>query len=151
MGKRSGLLRVGARPHGPGDAGGANKTKSKIKKKKPKTKNKIKIKAAAVKTTVASAGTDDMFALALPVAAEPHKIKKRDRDAEMADDVDRPAAFEDEGKSALMRKILESARSAAPENLIGADAHRARMSELKRRKADRAAKRAERFAAHQKC
>ena len=48
--------------------------------------------------------------------------------------MDKPAAFEDESKEDLFRRILSSASQAEPVDLIGPDAHRARAAE--RRRAD---------------
>ena len=158
MGKRAGLLRVGARPHAPGGAGGYNKPTA-IQKKKKKIK-KLKIKAPAAKPTASAAaavnGTPDdadMFALAIPAIASNRQGKKKrriDRDGE-AEMVEQPAAFEDNGKEDMFRKILQASANAAPRALIPADEHRARMEELRRAKAERTALRAERFAAHKKC
>ena len=156
MGKRAGLLRVGARPHGPGNAGGSNKRTAIQKKKKHK---KLKIKPPAAKPTTAAAAVNgtadhaDMFALALPAVASSCQAKKKrrvDRDGE-AEMVEQPAAFEDDSKEDMLRKILRASANAAPRALIPADEHRARMEELRRAKAERAALRAERFAAHKKC
>lgn len=168
MGKRAGLLRSAAKPHLPGDAGGDRI----IKKKKIKKKKPLKIKklakdtaaAAAASTTTTAAPADDMFAMALPTAAisdavrfalpkEPKRKRKGGGDVAMAEDteVDRPAAFEDESKDELFRRILSSAKQAAPVDLIPADVHRAHVGDLKRRKQNRAAQKAERFSLHLKC
>ena len=164
MAKRSGLLRIGSRSHLPGDAGGEARAK-KIKKKKKTTKIKVRAVSAVKPTTsvfaAASGPADDLFALGLPATsasmddrfmAPASGKKKRERDASQPPaDVERPAAFEDESKQDLMRKILSAASTAAPVELIGPDRHRAHVDDLKRRKADRAARRAERFSQHLKC
>ena len=59
--------------------------------------------------------------------------------------------FEDGSKESLLRNILTSAAAAQPTGMIPADEHRARVTHLKRLKADRAARKAVNFAAHKKC
>ena len=164
MAKRSGLIRMGARAHAPGGGGGEKK-----KKIKKKTKLKVKTKkiAVAAAAAVADAGPDiamdDMFAMALPTAraaantddlVQQGKNKKKTGRFAMAPadlDMEKPAAFEDESKESMFRRILEGAKTAKHEQRIPADEHRALMERLKMQKLERAARKMERFKAHQKC
>ena len=149
MPKRGGLMRMVTKPHGPGDAGGYA---SSIKKK-----NKVKVKASGTATSAATAAVtsaaaaDDLFAMALPTKLSVRASKKKRRDDLAAEPVERVPAFEDEQKQDLFAQVLAAARNAAPVQLIGIDRHRAHMEELKRVKAERNAKKAERFAKHLKC
>jgi len=93
MGKRSGLLKRGSRPHGPGDSGGYNKKPAGVKKKK-----KIKLKKPKAATTTAAAAaaaaptsSDDLFSMALPVRG---KERAAPAQVEEVDMVEKPAAFE---------------------------------------------------------
>lgn len=161
MAKRSGLLRIGSRAHKPGDAGGE-------KIKKIKKKSKIKVKAAVRKTSVATKAAaavaaapvamDDMFAMALPAVSSganptrPGDGKKRGRFSMVPDEeIERPAAFEDESKETMFQRILSSAKGATHQPRIAADEHRVHMNALKAAKAERAARKMERFKAHLKC
>jgi hypothetical protein len=158
MGKRATLLRRAARPHGPGDAGGYNaKTKASLAIKK-KIKKKVKIGAAAtgagstrVNDATTKSASGDMFSLALPTV--PAGTSCCDEDAVLGDDEmqQQQPAFQDNSKEAFFRQVLNAAASSKASGMIPADEHRARCNELKRLKAERAAKKAERFAAHKKC
>ena len=142
MGKRGGLLRA------------ARKDAKRDERKKGGGGGKItkkKVKAGSVSEIAATAATsamkdNDMFAMALPAKLS-GRGKKR-FEAEMVDDV---PAFVDHEKQDLFQQVLNAAKNAAPTNLIGADAHRARSEELKRQKLERQRLKAERFAAHKKC
>ena len=80
------------------------------------------------------------------------RASKKKRRAELAaEPVEHVPAFEDEQKQDLFAQVLQAAKNAAPVQLIGIDRHRAHCEELKRVKAERMAKKAERFANHQKC
>ena len=164
MAKRSGLLRRGAKPHGPGGAGGYEKSKSAISAKKIKKRLKIKGVKSAVAAAVSSDSSrkmreaasssqhapNDLFALALPTAPPDESrfaLAAADADEEMIDR--KPAFAEDESKEALFGRILSQATQGSKDKkpaMIPADAHRARVNELKQRKANRAAMKAERFA-----
>ena len=164
MAKRSGLLRRGAKPHGPGGAGGNEKSKSAISAKKIKKRLKIKGVKSAVAAAVSSDSSrkmreaasssqhapNDLFALALPTAPPDESrfaLAAADADEEMIER--KPAFAEDESKEALFRRILSQATQGSKDKkpaMIPADAHRARVNELKQRKANRAAMKAERFA-----
>ena len=164
MAKRSGLLRRGAKPHGPGGAGGYEKSKSAISAKKIKKRLKIKGVKSAVAAAVSSDSSrkmreaasssqhapNDLFALALPTAPPDESrfaLAAADADEEMIER--KPAFAEDESKEALFRRILSQATQGSKDKkpaMIPADAHRARVNELKQRKANRAAMKAERFA-----
>jgi len=159
MGKRSGLLRVAARAHGPSAGGSSSNKKTKIKKKLRVKQKPSAVAASAVTTAAtecaASAASDGLFALALPPVAAQVAIsirrskKKRAKGDEEA--VEAPNAFEDSSKNAMFQQILSSAKTSRPSGMIPADEHRARCEELKRVRAERQALKAERFAAHKKC
>ena len=150
MPKRSGLMRMASRPH----AQDLSKSSDpKIGKKKKKSKGLIKqptaIAATAAKAAVvAAASSDDMFAMALPSMSV--KATKKKREVEMVEHV--PAFEGNNEKEDLFRRVLEAAKGSTHyKALIPADEHRAHMDELKRKKAERRAMKAERFRLHQKC
>ena len=125
MGKRAGLLRIARKSH---------EEKSKPKSsavKKHKLKLKLK-KASHTVPAVAAAGTaaaaSDIFGMALPAPMSDASAASR------TDAVAATPAFIDDSKEALLRQILGASKSAATESMIPADAHRARMAELKRKK-----------------
>jgi uncharacterized membrane protein YebE (DUF533 family) len=158
MAKRSGLLRVAARPHAPGAAGGSKSSSAKKIKKNKLKKERKKLKkttaaAAVASISAASASAlasmdDDMFAMAVPTPVPQQQQQQQQRPIEVVETV---SAFQDQSKDELFRSILSAAAGSKPTGKIPADEHRARMEELKRQRSERQALKAERFAAHKKC
>ena len=149
MAKRSGLMRVAAKPHKPGDAGGYKRSSLKILKKKKVRTAKATTKVNKVAAAAASsAAVDDMFALGISTSPKKRKDDQPMREAPIVPEL---PAFEDDSKAALFRSILQASKNADVTSRIPADEHRELCNSLKRKKAERAALRAERFAQHKKC
>ena len=156
MGKRSGLLKLAARPHAYGAAGGGTKPKVgggvKLKKKK---KMKVKLgkkEGAAAATPMAATAIlaaidqdDDMFAKALPTIAALRAKKEQGKRSKAKEAVDQVAAFEDAGTEDMFRRVLSGAMQQRPAALLPADEHRARMEELKRKSMEKRAAKAARW------
>ena len=152
MGKRGGLLRVAMRSHGPGldehSVGSSKIRKSKKSKQQPSHIAVAAAKAAAMED-------DDMFAMALPVNISVFRTKKRSKsDTERigereASDADHAA---NQSKQDLFEQILANAKAAAPSDQgCRAMEHRKQMDLVKAQKAERLARKHERFHAHKKC
>ena len=171
MGKRAALMRAAAKPHAANAGGYKSATKKKIKKKLRVKPQRAAVATAAVSVAAAASSlSDDMFALALPTAAPrpflpphaagkkpPSKQAKRKSRFELPAEmpaVEPVAAFGgDATKESMLRSILAAAKGAdgGESALIPADAHRQRCINLKAKKLERAAKKAERWRAHKKC
>lgn len=153
MGKRAGMMKLAARAHGPGGAGGGLTAGKKGSMKKRKIQKKVKIQKVAPSTTAApSAGDaegDDFFGLAIPVgsALRARKLEKRKKRALSTGGpssspasanlslVERAPAFGDAEKDSLLQSILQGAMRNAADTApraLAADEHRARCEELKR-------------------
>ena len=153
MVKRSSLVKLAGKAHGPGDAGGYER-----KTKPTKIKKKIKIKKQSSSTAtsaVMAAAADDMFAMGidtkLSVRARKKKNRKQKEEAAMVP-MPMPVAFEDEKKQSMLDQILAAAKGNNRTSVgVPVDEHRARTEELRRAKVERQALKAERWAAaHQK-
>ena len=161
-------MKMAAREHGPGGAGGGLAgSKKGTKMKKRKIQKKVKIQKMTPSTTAAQsaldADGDDLFGLAIPVvsALRARKLEKRKKKALNAGGpsispasanlslVERVPGFEDAEKDSLLQSILQgamrNAADTAPRAIV-ADEHRARCEELKRAQHQKRLLKAQRWA-----
>eukprot|EP00310_Coccolithus_braarudii_P023510 CAMPEP_0183341786 /NCGR_PEP_ID=MMETSP0164_2-20130417/8003_1 /TAXON_ID=221442 /ORGANISM="Coccolithus pelagicus ssp braarudi, Strain PLY182g" /LENGTH=157 /DNA_ID=CAMNT_0025512197 /DNA_START=10 /DNA_END=483 /DNA_ORIENTATION=+ len=139
MSKRAGLVKVARRGHS-AKSMGASKERPGGAQKSSLKKRRLRLKGRKLTSTAVAAAAvvadDDMFAKAL---APPVRFAPSISAVEPA--VERPAAFENEDKNELFRRVVSM--NGAPSGMIAADEHRSRQDALKSQKTEKRLRKAQ--------